>query len=800
MVSPRWRKALQDLWINKTRTVLVILAIAIGIFGIGSILTSYSILLREINVNYENTNPASAIFTVENLDTEAVDLVQSQYPEVSDIEMRRTIRGRVEVAEDEWLTLMLFVIDDFNDVRVNTFTPEEGAYFPATGDLLIERVALPVMDMEIGDTAQVRTPHGEEQTLQIIGTLHDPGLAPAWMEGLAYGYITPATAVELGETDTFNELRVVVTDKATGEASTDRSAIEETSLAMKQDLMAAGYTVTHVEVPHPGEHPHNDQLKTLLFLLEAFGVLAFVLSGMLVINLITALLARQIRQIGMMKAIGGRTRQVMGIYLSMVLILGLLALVIAIPISVLIGEAYAAFAADMLNFEITDASIPAWVFGVQIGIALLMPTLTALYPIYRNSRVSVQTALNDYGVTANSFGSNIVGRLLSRVQGLGRTVLLSLRNTFRQQGRLALTLSTLSIGGAVFMVALNVGASWNKTLDVGFGAQDYDIMLFLDNDYSTNEIADVLADVPDIESIEYWGQTNAAVTYDDGTQSGKFMFLAPPADTDMLNLPVIEGRWLEPTDTNAVVINHGLLDHEPDLAVGEEITLNIQGQESQWEIVGLVREIGMPGIAYTNYASYVTLMDTPNQANHVRLIGSDRSKEGQAELLQTIEQRFDRSSLKLTSARTTATNKQVLLDHVLIIVTFLLFMAILVAAVGGLGLMSTMSLNVLERMREIGVMRAIGASAIKILQIFMVEGVFVGLLSWLIAIPLSIPLTGLVGNVSSSIFIQSPMEIAYSFWGVGIWFGLVVVLAGFASAFPALKATELPAHQVLAYE
>jgi putative ABC transport system permease protein len=111
-----------------------------------------------------------------------------------------------------------------------------------------------------------------------------------------------------------------------------------------------------------------------------------------------------------------------------------------------------------------------------------------------------------------------------------------------------------------------------------------------------------------------------------------------------------------------------------------------------------------------------------------------------------------------------------------------------------------MSLNVLERTREIGVMRAVGATRMTVLEVVMGEGVFIGGLSWLLAVVLSVPLTRLVGNISGDIFIETPLTIAYSLLGIGLWLGLVIILSALASSLPALRATELPVNQVLAYE
>ena len=76
-----------------------------------------------------------------------------------------------------------------------------------------------------------------------------------------------------------------------------------------------------------------------------------------------------------------------------------------------------------------------------------------------------------------------------------------------------------------------------------------------------------------------------------------------------------------------------------------------------------------------------------------------------------------------------------------ILVTFLLIMALLTAVVGSMGLMGTMGMNVLERTREIGIMRSIGAVDSEIMRTVIVEGMVIGGISWLIGVLLSFPIT-----------------------------------------------------------
>jgi len=115
-------------------------------------------------------------------------------------------------------------------------------------------------------------------------------------------------------------------------------------------------------------------------------------------------------------------------------------------------------------------------------------------------------------------------------------------------------------------------------------------------------------------------------------------------------------------------------------------------------------------------------------------------------------------------------------------------------------LMGTMSLNVLERTREIGVMRAIGASDGAVRQVFMVEGILIGMLSWLLGAGLALPLSKLLSDAVGMAFTKAPLSYIFSTNGVLLWLVVVVILASLASFLPARSASRLTVREVLAYE
>ncbi len=310
-------------------------------------------------------------------------------------------------------------------------------------------------------------------------------------------------------------------------------------------LQQDGYPVQWVHAAIP-EHPHTDQMDSFMFLLEAFGVLSLVLSGILTATLISALLSQQIRQIGVMKAVGARMHQVTGMYVGAILILSVAALALAIPLGVLAGQGFARVAAVLLNFNITSTALPLWVYLVQVALGVLVPLLTAAYPIYCGSRITVHKAMSDYGVAQDQFGTSRFDTLLGRIRSLSRPQVLSLRNAFRRRVRLVLTLLMLAAGGTSFMAALGATASWNQTIDDAFATSHYDIDIRFGQPYAANALEKSIRSIPGVTDVETWGGVAAIPQYADGSYGNGYLsrVLTPPATGTTLRVVLQKRRLL----------------------------------------------------------------------------------------------------------------------------------------------------------------------------------------------------------------------------------------------------------------
>jgi putative ABC transport system permease protein len=305
-----------------------------------------------------------------------------------------------------------------------------------------------------------------------------------------------------------------------------------------------------------------------------------------------------------------------------------------------------------------------------------------------------------------------------------------------------------------------------------------------------------------VESIEGWMGASGQISAGEDKPATEVYITAPPIKSRMINPVIVEGRWIQPGDENALVIGNHLLSARPELKVGDWVTMEVDEKESQWQIIGIFRMAGntAPPPIYTSYEYLSHIMNRSGEAGSVRVLTSQHDLAYQTTIGKQLEAAYRSHGLpvgQVILGKEWAEQQGASTD---ILAYFMLVMAVLIAIVGGLGLMSTMSINVLERTREIGVMRAIGASNWDIQSIVITEGMVIGLISWLFAILLAMPLTSVLSVGVGIALFQAPVPYIFGLSGMSIWLIGVLILAALASALPARRASRLTVRDTLAYE
>jgi putative ABC transport system permease protein len=804
-------KAIRDFWHERTRTAIVTLAISLGIAAFAAVMSSYAILTRELDRGYLATNPASAVFRMDAIDSDLIQVVLSDGA-VSDAEPRRVVSAQIKSGPIQWRNLMLFVVGDYGSVRISKLAHESGSWPPAKGEILLERDAFQVARASIGDLVTVKTANGVEKQLLISGSVHDVGQAQARMENIVYGYITVETLAQLGEQPYLDQLNVLVAEKRF-----DEDHIRQVTFKIQKMMEESGHRIRSVDIPKPGKHPHSELMGALLLAMSTFGLFVLALSGVLVVNLLTAIMASQVRHVGVMKAVGASRWQLGRIYLSQAFLLGAGATVIALPLGLLGSRALCNYMAVFLNFDINSYIVPLWVFVLVAFVGLITPVLAGVYPVWRGTRVPVRVALSDYGVSQNMFGTASVDRLLAKIGGRSRPLLMSIRNSFRRRVRLALTLLTLSAGGLFFMAALNIRASIINTLDNMFAGRKFDLSVSFASPQPSEKIKKALRNTPGITDFEEWFNSEGSLVVDKATEYGsaphrssaggvhssgpgqaRFSIAALPVDSKLFRPDIVAGRALMTGDSDAIVVNTALAARNRAIKVGSTIDIRIGPADTTWRVVGISGEAFSPPVAYIPL-SFIAERH-PGMTNSLRLALDKSDADSLAAVKAALDENLQREELRARSSLSKADSRLGFDQHMLMIYVFLIVMSAIIGGVGGLGLMTTMSVNVLERRREMGVLRAIGATPRMIGLIVLSEGLTVGLLGWAIAALAAWPISKAVGNAIVGLLFQGGL--AFRFEPLGLFVSLAgsVILSSIASLLPAWRASRLTLRELLAYE
>ncbi|HSW31787.1 MAG TPA: ABC transporter permease [Longimicrobiales bacterium] len=790
MASPRWTKVRRDLWLHKARTVMVVLAVAVGIAGAGAVLDTWALLRVVVREEYLATNPPSATLWVDSVDAGLLATVRA-LPGVRAAVARRTVVATA-TSGGVGRTAMLFAGSDLGGSEVGRVVREAGDWPPGEGGFVLEASSESFVELAIGDSVALRLGSGAEVVLPVTGIARDAGLAPGWMEHIVYGFLTPGTLARLGAPATFDQLQITVR-----EGEMDRSHIRRVAADVAEAVSATGRRVESVEVPEPGEHIHAAQMDSLLLTQGAFGALALLLSAVLVINLVTAMLAGQVREIGIMKAVGARAGQVAAMYMVVALALGLVAALVAIPLGAVAARAYARFAAELLNFSVEGYRIPSWALVAQLGVAAILPMAAAAIPIVRGCRIPVAEALRDLGISGP--GERGPGRILGGLGGAARPFLLSLRNAFRRRQRMALTLATLALGGAVFMASLDLRTTIRGSVGELFGKSlRYDMSLRFVEPHAPDSIVAAIRATEGVGELEAWSGVTASVRHDDGLLGNGFSLTGLAWDSRLVAFPPLEGRWLREDDGRAMVVSRRLAAEEPGLRPGATVTLVVGGKESVWSVVGIV-DMGPGATAFTSRAAVAETVGDA-RARVAVLSATVVGTASESELIQRLRRDLEDAGFPVESGQLVQASRVAMEDHLLMVAGFLVLMSQLTIVVGGLALASTMSLSVMERTREIGVLRAIGARHRTIALIIQGEGLVVAVLSWALAVPLSVPMSVAVAKSFGRVMLPVPAGMAPQAGAVLAWLGLVVVVSALACAWPARSATRITTAQALAYE
>lgn len=804
-MSVLWHKVWFDLWQNKGRTLLAVLSIAAGVFAIGAIFGMVDQLLSGMDAAHRAVAPSHInIILREPVNHRTADRLMDVTGVVG-VEPVNQLSIRYKTApEMDWELGTMVMRADYEDQTYDHFALKEGSW-PQGKMLGIERLSSQYYDIESGSRILFEI-DGREEPYDINGLIRHPFVAPPPFGGQAHFFADGEAMEEFGiPKGRFAQLLVQVEPYSLEYA-------QEVAGDIRAKLADSGYGVVVTLYQSPDEHWGRMFVEGINLVLQIMAVVALFMSVVLVFNSMTALITQQTNQIGIMKSTGGRRRTIIQLYLAGVLIYGFLALLLALPLSAIFAYSMSAWFLNLFNIELAGFSVSSTAVLLQVVAALIVPLFAGLWPVLKGSSISVREAIASYGVGAD-FGSNRFDLAIERLGDLflPTTYAAALGNVFRRKGRLILTLTVLVVAGTMFLVVMSLISSTNLTLDNEMARQRYDIRIGFTQAERVSRVLNMAHDLG-IEEAEMWYSTNATILREgerlrDSAGLGAQLLGIPlgGGEQEMYRPMITSGRWLRPDEANGVVISEETAQ-ENDIDVGDTVTLDLgELGDGEWRVVGTYRAVYNNG--FVTEPIYAALDAVHNEINRYRVgtqlvvrTGAPTLAENRA-IADRLEDMFEEKHMDVDFYTTSVKlEERAYADNQFASVTsMLLSLAMLVAAVGGIGLMGSLGISVVERTREIGVMRAVGAKSRTIMSIFIMEGVLQGLISWVIAIPLALILAEPLAKQLGQTMIEVDLDFAFYWQGVAVWLLVVLIIAMFASIIPARKAGNISVQESLAY-
>jgi putative ABC transport system permease protein len=795
-----WSKIWADLWKNKTRTVLAVLSIAAGVFAIGMMFGMSDLLTTNLDESHHQVMPPHMNVVLGEPVAHGTLMDLRHVEGVEDVDPYNSVSVLYRLnPESEWRQGMVYMRDDYDAQKYELVQLRSGAW-PERNELGIERMAAQFLGVGMGDEITIKF-GSQEKTYPITSLIRHPFVPPPQFMDLAVFFMDEHTIRRLGIPDgMFGGVYVRVTPY-----SSDYAKVVATSI--KGRLATQNIRVAAFVYQDPDRHWGRTFFDGITLVLRLLALVSVMVGAVLVYNTLANLIAQQQNQIGILKAIGGRTGIITRMYLTTALIYGILALFVALPLGSLVAYQMTASFLNLFNIDYAQFEVSAQAVALQVAAALAAPLLAALPPVLHGARITVRQAIASYGLGGH-FGSSRFDRIVERAgeRWLPSHYATALGNLFRRKGRLVLTQFVLVVAGTAFLVVLSLMSSISFTLENIFAREQYDSTLQFAVNQQRGRVDSLAQSIEGVEDIELRLAQPASMYL-----SGQLVreagigtnIVGLPSDSTFFRPLMIRGRWIRPGDGRVVVITRQTAERE-GIQIDDPVTLDLgELGDSEWRVVGIYEPIFASGfVSETIYAPLESVYRAIRRFNVGSLLyvrTTDHTPEFQASVTDQLKQLYEQRGLKVLVSQTQAELGSQYGFQFGTVTSMLLSLSVVVAIVGGIALMGALSIAVVERTKEIGVLRAIGARSRAILGIFMMEGVLQGVMSWCLSVPIALVLSPLIARNLGVAMFGATLDYRFAWSAVAIWLAVILVISALASLLPARGATRISVRDSLAY-
>jgi putative ABC transport system permease protein len=777
------KKAVRDVTRRKLRTTLTVLGIAVGVMGLTAISLASGQFTSGLNaVNDTTGQPDIQFFTAPT--TASVADTISRQPNVKTAKAETLASARWAIPSGHE-PLNVVGLSDFRNLPFQQFSLTTGA-FPGPDEILMESSAQSVTPFKVGDTINLQA-GASNRGLKVSGLAHTPGSASATFTGRASGYMRESDLQSLFDIDGSNVVLVRLDDYGMRTA---------TAKQLAQVLGDQNVVVLQTVVGRDVSGGSSSTVTAIFTIMQLLSVVALLLTVFLLLSTVTTLVTEQVPVIGTMKAIGARGGQVLRNYLTGVALYGVVGTLIGFVLGIGLGDLLYRYFAVNLGMDTSVLQIGPSLVITAVLVGVGVPLVAATVPVFLGTRITVRQALAGYGL---STGDQRRGRGWSRLIRtwfgfLPQAAQLGLRSLFRRRARALLTVSALAISGAAFLAVQTTTSSWNAVLSDVFASYRADVFAAMNNPQPYSSVRPLLANVPGVAHTEPLSQTPVT------TRWGTAVLTGVVPDPVLYHKNVVAGRWLTGSDRDTALISQDAAQRS-GLKVGDTIDFHTDLYSAHWQIVGIAKDLDNPtgvGVLLTTQAQANAFYHLPADYAQSVMISSTSSKPAD---IDALAKRVD-DTLGGTAAQANVqtANQQIQRNQGVFLILYALFYSVvaIIALVGGIGLLNSLAMGVLERRREIGILRSMGATGRKVAQVFWTEGVGLGIVSWVIAVVIGIPVAYGFAQVLGAVLLKSPF--VFNPLSVLAMLVFIVAVASLATIGPVWSASRVRIAETLRYE
>ncbi len=771
-------KAYRDLTKRRVRSLLTIGAIAIGVAGVVAIVSTAQNLTVAQSAAYRDASQADITFWIWDAPVSTARAL-AEIPNVAAAELRNSFSTRCRW-NGQYRDVQIYGLQSFTDAQINQVRLLGPT--PDAGEFVVEDSVRSLFPVQVGDQVSCQARDGSSRTLTLAGFATSPNYPAASILNFATLYAPAGDVQRLLGIGGANQLLLKVWDT---------TQARETATAAMKLLDRRGIDHNQPDLRDPQNYMGKRELDALFVLLLVFSVVGLVTSGFLVANTLAAMTAEQVGEIGVLKAIGGTRSQVLTIYVVAAALYGAAGTVLGVMLGAVASWRLLAYIGGLLNLD-SGFSVSPQAVGLGVVVGIGVTVFAGLVPSLAATAIRVKDALEAYGITS-TYGQGWSDRALQRLIRLSPLPAMSLRNLARRKTRSLITMAVIAVAVASSLAAQSTSASVDAAIDGLFQTYRADAWAWFDQWVGANFAANFRT-LDGVNTVEVWSLGDAWVG------PARARLWGVPADTALYIPRLVAGRWYLPGETDAVVVSTDLAQ-QSDLHVGDTINIGIADDRRAFKIVGITIDNSIflgstvAGKVFLPEDIVERMENRQGWATFFALSFDGHDPATVQKRLGEISERFKSYRVGSDSAYAEVRGAK---EQSRILSLALYAMSLIIGAIGALGVLNTLTLNVLERRREIGVLRSMGATDASLVQVFMTEGLALGLGGWVFGLVAGYPLGLLLVNLMQSVlfhidYIFSPtMILASLLFALGI--------AVLASLAPALGAARLRVGQVLRYE